>query len=75
MKTGTSRKVSLKEDTKHVLEELWEAEEEESFYKIFTRECVNKKGCRKLCDTLKHGFRRSHTEMNAMLSTTSKRMK
>ena len=31
MTTRTSRKVSLKEDIKHVLEELWDAEEEEPF--------------------------------------------
>ena len=35
--TRVSRKVSLKEDIKNVLEELWDAEEEELFYNIFSR--------------------------------------
>ena len=37
MTTRASKKAALKEDIKHVLEELWDAEEEELFYKIFSR--------------------------------------
>ena len=48
MTTRTSRKESLKEDIKNVLEELWDSEEEEIFYKIFTRECVNAKEMQKI---------------------------
>ena len=36
--TRSRRKAALKEDVKHLLEELWDAEEDEMFYKIFTRE-------------------------------------
>ena len=43
MTTRISRKVALKEDINHVLEELWDAEEEEPLYKIFTRECLKTK--------------------------------
>ena len=43
MATRTSRKAALKEDIKHVLEELWDAEEEEPLYKIFTIECLGAK--------------------------------
>ena len=48
MKIRTSRKESLKEDIKHVLEELWDAEEEEPLYKIFSRECMNARGIQKI---------------------------
>ena len=44
--TRTSRKSALKKDVKCVLEELWDAEEEELFYKIFTIEC--QKGTQKV---------------------------
>ena len=47
MSTRKSRKAALKEDMKYVLEELWDAEEEEPFYEIFSRECVNAKGTQK----------------------------
>ena len=45
MNTSSEGKTSLKEDVKNVIEELWEAEEEEPFSKIFTREC--EKGMKK----------------------------
>ena len=48
MTTGTSRKAALKEDVKYVIEELWDAEEEEPFCKIFTRECLNRKETQKI---------------------------
>ena len=48
MTTSKSRKAALKEDIKHVLEESWDSEEEEPFYKIFTRECLNAKGMQKI---------------------------
>ena len=38
MTTKEKRKVALKEEVKHLLGELWEAEEEDFFYKLFTRE-------------------------------------
>ena len=37
MNSRKKRKEALKEDIKHVLEELWDLEEEEPLYKIFTR--------------------------------------
>ena len=40
MTTREKRKVALKEDFKHLLENLWEAEEGETFHKIFTRESL-----------------------------------
>ena len=43
--TRSRRKAALKEDVKHLLEELWDVEEDETFYKIFTRE--TKKGMHK----------------------------
>ena len=46
MTTMVARKEALKEDVKHVLEELQDAEEEEPFFKIFTREC--EKGTKKV---------------------------
>ena len=39
MTTRSEIKASVKEDINHVLEEMWDAEEEEPFFKIFTREC------------------------------------
>ena len=42
----TQMKAALKEDIKLLLEELWDAEEEEALYKIFTRE--SKKGMQKV---------------------------
>ena len=47
MTSRTSSKASLKEDTNHVLEELWDDEEEEPLYKIFTRECLGAKSIQK----------------------------
>ena len=35
MNSRKNRKEALKEDIKHVLEELWDLEEEESLYKKF----------------------------------------
>ena len=32
------RKAALKDDAKNLLEEMWNFEEEETYYKIFTRE-------------------------------------
>ena len=46
MTTRSEIKASVKEDINHVLEEMWDAEEEEPFFKIFTREC--KKGMQKV---------------------------
>ena len=43
MATITAMKEALKEDIKHVLEELWDAKEEETLFKIFTRECLGAK--------------------------------
>ena len=43
--TRSRRNAALKEDVKHLLEELWDAEEDETFYKIFTR--GTKKGTHK----------------------------
>ena len=37
MTTRKSKKEALKEEIKHVLEELCDTEEEELFFKIFTR--------------------------------------
>ena len=34
---------ALKEDIKHVLEELWDIEDEEPFYKIFSKQCIGAK--------------------------------
>ena len=48
MKTRKSRKAALKEDIKHALEELWDAKEEEPFYKTLTRECANAKVAQKI---------------------------
>ena len=48
MTTITSRKAALKEDINHVLEELWDAEEEEPFHKIFSRLYMNEKGTHKI---------------------------
>ena len=48
MKNKTSRKEALKEDIKHVLKELWDTEEEKTFCKIFSRECMNAKGMQKI---------------------------
>ena len=48
MATKTSRKAAFKEEIKHVLEELWDSEEEEPFYKIFTRVFMNAKGTQKI---------------------------
>ena len=49
MITSASRKADLKEDIKHVLEELWDSkEEEESLYKIFTREFLKAKITQKM---------------------------
>ena len=56
MKTRTSRKVALKEDIKHVLEELWDDEEKEPLCKIFTRECMEEKSIQKF-------LRHSKTEL------------
>ena len=38
MNTRDKRKAALKEDFKYLLKELWDAEEEGPFFKIFTRE-------------------------------------
>ena len=43
--TRSQRQKSLKEDVKHLLEELWEAEKEDALYKIFTKE--SKRGMQK----------------------------
>ena len=45
MTARASKKTALKEDIKNVLEDLWDTEEEEEelFYKIFSRECINEK--------------------------------
>ena len=40
--------MSSKEDIKHVLEELWDSEEEEPLYKIFARECLGAKHIQKV---------------------------
>ena len=48
MENRTSRKEALKEDIKHVLEELWDAEEEDPFCKNFKRKCANAKGMKKI---------------------------
>ena len=53
MTTRTSRKEGLKEDIKHVIEDLWEVEEKELFCKIFARECVNAKGTQKILQCFK----------------------
>ena len=47
MTTREEKKTALKEGIKNSLEELWDAEEEELFYKIFTRECQHGKGTQK----------------------------
>ena len=49
MTTRAERKAALKEDIKHVLEELWDTEEEEPLYKTFTRECL---GAKRIQDVL-----------------------
>ena len=41
--TRVKANAALKEDIKHVLEELWGIEEEEPFYKIFTKRCIGAK--------------------------------
>ena len=48
MTTRESRKLALKEDIKHILEELWIIKEEESLYKIFTRECLKTRDIQKV---------------------------
>ena len=48
MNARVERKAVFKEDVKHVLEELFDAEEEEPFYKILIRECQNGKGTQKV---------------------------
>ena len=53
--TREQRKVALKEDVKNLLEELWDAEEEEIFYKIFIRE--TSKGFHKVLYHSKEEFR------------------
>ena len=44
-----SKKVALKEDIKHILEELWDVETEQPLFKIFTRDCL---GARRIHSTL-----------------------
>ena len=51
MTTRTSRKSALKEDIKHVIEELWDLEEEEALYKIFTKEFL---GAKSTQDVMRH---------------------
>ena len=48
MTTRTLKKAALKEGIKNVLEELWDTEEEEPFYKIFSRECMSTKRMQKI---------------------------
>ena len=60
MTTREKRAVSLKDDVKNIIEEMWDAEEGETFCKIFTREHV--KGTQKSCATLRKNFRNSHIE-------------
>ena len=48
MTSRTSKKAALKECIKYVLEDLWDAEEEEPFCKIFKREFVNGKEMQKI---------------------------
>ena len=48
MATKISRKEALKEDIRNVLQELCDTKEEEPFYKIFSRECMNAKGAHKI---------------------------
>ena len=40
MSTRKVREKSLKEDIKHILEELWDLAEEKTLYKVFTIECL-----------------------------------
>ena len=49
MATRKSREIALKEDIKHIIEELWDLEEEKPLYKIFTRGCL---GANKIQDVL-----------------------
>ena len=56
MTTRTSSKEALKENSKHVLEELWDAEEEEQLYKIFKRECLGAKIIQKMLCCSKEGL-------------------
>ena len=44
--TRSRKQAALKEDVKHLLEELWDAEEKDALYKIFTKE--SKKGTQKV---------------------------
>ena len=48
MTTKTSRRSALKEDIEHVLEELWNAEEKDTLYKIFKREFVGSRRIQKI---------------------------
>ena len=48
MTTLIERKEAVKEDIEHVLEELWDLEEEEPLYKIFTRECLGSKSIQEM---------------------------
>ena len=59
MTARKSRKEALKEDIKHDLEELWDAEEKEPLWKFFTRECLNRKYVHKILRRFKaelHGL-------------------
>ena len=75
MKTRTSRKVALEEDIKHVLEELWDAEEEEPLTKSSRDNSWEQKAFRRCCDTLRQSFMTSHVETTKILSSVSKSMK
>ena len=41
--TRIKMNTALKEDIKHVLEELWDIGDEEPFYKIFSKQCIGTK--------------------------------
>ena len=53
MATRESRKIALKEDVKHTLEELWRIEEEEPLYKIFTIESLKTRDVQKVLQFFK----------------------
>ena len=59
MATREARKIALKEDIKHILEEPWRIEEEEPLYKIFTRECLKTRDTQKV-------LRVSKTDLNGL---------
>ena len=51
MSTRKVRGKSLKEDIKHIFEELWDLAEENTLYKMFTRECLE---ANNIQDALQH---------------------